>query len=83
MRIAVGTPETSHLKERETGKFCHGNTPSIADICLAGQVIGATAYFKCDVSRVPTVMRVFEECMKLPAFDGALPQKQPDASPAH
>jgi maleylacetoacetate isomerase len=70
----------SHLKnERATGKFSHGDTVSIADICLAGQVIGATGYFKCDVSGVPTVMRVYEECMKIEAFASAHPLKQPGA----
>ena len=70
----------SHLKkERDTGKFCHGNTVSMADICLAGQVIGATGYFKCDVSGVPTVMRIYEECMKIEAFSSAHPLKQPGA----
>jgi maleylacetoacetate isomerase len=73
----------SHLKnEKETGKFCHGDTVTFADICTAGQVIGATGYFKCDVSGVPTVMRIYEECMKIDAFVRAHPLKQPGA-PSH
>ncbi|HEX7052899.1 MAG TPA: maleylacetoacetate isomerase [Burkholderiales bacterium] len=72
-----------HLKnERETGRFCHGGAPTLADICLAGQVIGAIGYFKCDVSGVPTVMRIYEECMKLDAFSAAHPLEQPGA-PVH
>ena len=71
----------AHLKgEKETGKFCHGNSPTMADICLAGQVIGAVGYFKCDVSGVPTCMRIYEECMKVDAFSKAHPLKQPGAA---
>jgi maleylacetoacetate isomerase len=68
-----------HLNEKETGKFCHGDAPTMADICLCGQVIGATAYFKCDVSSVPAAMRIYEECMKIDAFSSAHPMKQPGA----
>ena len=72
-----------HLKnEKETGRFCHGDSVTLADICLAGQVIGAVGYFKCDVTGVPTVMRIYEECMKIDAFSRAHPLKQPGA-PAH
>lgn len=76
----------SHLaKERETGRFCHGDTLTLADICIASQVIGAKNYFNCDMSGVPTVMRVFGECMNVDAFDRSQPLKQPDApaKPAH
>jgi maleylacetoacetate isomerase len=68
-----------HLKEKETGRFCHGESPTMADICLCGQVIAATAYFKCDVSGVATAMRIYEECMKIDAFTKPHPMKQPGA----
>ena len=75
----------AHLsKERETGRFCHGDAPTLADVCVASQVLGAK-FFNSDTAGVPTVMRVFGECMKIDAFDRSQPQKQPDAprNPAH
>jgi glutathione S-transferase len=69
-----------HLaKEKETGRFCQGDSVTLADICVVSQVIGATAYFKCDVSGVPTTMRIYEQCMKLDAFSKPHPLKQPGA----
>jgi maleylacetoacetate isomerase len=70
----------SHLaSERETGRFCHGDAPTLADVCVASQVIAARDYGQCDVSGVPAAMRVYGECMKLEAFARSHPSRQPGA----
>ena len=61
-----------------TGEFCHGNTPTLADICLASQII-AMQFFKVDGSAYPTAQRIYTACEKLPEFAGAHPLKQPGA----
>lgn len=59
-------------------KFCYGDAPTMADCCLVPQVFNARRY-DSDLGPYPTVMRVFDACMKLEAFDRAQPSKQPDA----
>ena len=68
----------AELKSPATGKFSHGDAPTMADCCLVPQIIGAKRY-DCDLAPYPTVMRVFSECMKLDAFERAQPSRQPDA----
>jgi maleylacetoacetate isomerase len=68
-------------RERETGKFCHGDSPGLADICLVPQLFNAKRFDQDPLTRRPTLKRIFEACMSLNAFDRALPEKQPDAEP--
>jgi maleylacetoacetate isomerase len=60
------------------GKFCHGDTPTMADCCLVPQIFNAKRY-QSDLAPYPQTMRVFETCMQLEGFDRAQPSKQPDA----
>lgn len=60
------------------GKFCHGDNPTIADICLVPQLFNARRW-KLDISPYPTLLRIEESAYKLPAFVAARPENQPDA----
>jgi maleylacetoacetate isomerase/maleylpyruvate isomerase len=66
------------LSRAGTGKFCHGERPTMADCCLVPQIFNAKRY-NSDLTPFPTVMRVFDACMKLEAFERAQPAQQPDA----
>jgi len=59
-------------------RYCHGDTPTLADCVLVPQIFNARR-FDCNLDHVPTVMRVFDACMALPAFENARPEACPDA----
>jgi maleylpyruvate isomerase len=63
---------------RESGRFCHGDRPTIADIGLVTQVTPATT-FGAELAPYPRVVRVYDTCMALAAFAEAAPANQPDA----
>jgi maleylacetoacetate isomerase/maleylpyruvate isomerase len=68
----------AELQSPLTGRFSHGDAPTMADCCLVPQIFNAKRY-ECDLAPYPAAMRVFGECMRLEAFDRAQPSRQPDA----
>jgi maleylacetoacetate isomerase len=60
-------------------RFCHGDAPTLADVTLVPQIFNARR-FDCRLEHVPAVMRVFEACMQLDAFEQTRPEKCPDAA---
>lgn len=61
------------------GRFCQGDSPTLADIVLVPQIFNAQRQ-DCRLDHVPTVMRVFEHCMAHDAFSRTQPSACPDAS---
>jgi maleylacetoacetate isomerase len=76
--IADGLAKLEAELASRKGRFCHGDTPTMADCCLVPQIFNAKRY-QSDLAPYPETMRVFEACMHLEAFDRAQPSKQPDA----
>lgn len=77
--IAIGfTALETMLQDARTGRFCHGNMPTMADCCLVPQVYNA-ARFECDMVGYPTINRIVEACNELSAFANAQPSLQSDA----
>jgi maleylacetoacetate isomerase len=70
--------EAQLARHPQSGDFCHGERPSIADICLVTQVTPAKT-FDCTLDVFPRVMRVYNTCMSISAFADAHPSRQPDA----
>ncbi len=78
VEVTFAPLETRLASEAHTGKFCHGDTPGLADICLVPQVINNTR-FDVDMTPYPTIARIHKACLELDAFKNALPANQPDA----
>jgi maleylacetoacetate isomerase/maleylpyruvate isomerase len=67
--------------DKMTSRFCHGDQPSLADICLAGHAATA-AMLQIDLAPWPTVKRIYETAMAMPEFATAHPLAQPDTPEA-
>ena len=78
VETGLATLEAMLAGDPRTGVCCHGDIPTLADVCLVPQIFNAQR-FKARLDHVPTVMRIHEHCLTLPAFAASVPAEQPDA----
>jgi maleylpyruvate isomerase len=76
--VGLGSVEAMLAGHPATGRYCHGDQVTLADVLLVPQVFNARR-FDCDLSAMPTVTRIADECARLDAFIRAEPARQPDA----
>lgn len=74
---ALQTVETRLAADRETARFCHGDTVTFADLCLMSAIIGVRT-MKLDVPPTPVIDRIAIECDGMDAFQRAAPSRQAD-----
>jgi maleylacetoacetate isomerase len=80
IREGFDAVETVLADSTATGTYCEGDAPTMADCCLIPQVYNAQR-FGVSLDAYPNIARINAECLKLPAFDAARPEKQPDCPP--
>ncbi len=78
MRVGFDAMERMLVESPDTGRFCHGDQPGLADCCLVPQMYNARR-FQLDLTPYPTLVRIDAACLELPAFDAARPENQVDA----
>jgi maleylacetoacetate isomerase len=68
-----------HLESEQSGRHCHGDAPSLADVCLVPQLYNARRFGLDPEAEFPRAARIAARCLELPAFSLTAPESQPDA----
>lgn len=76
--VETGLEAVERQLAAQPSTYCHGEQPTLADCTLVPQIFNARR-FDCRLDQVPQVMRVFDACMQLPAFENTRPEACPDA----
>ena len=80
MALGLEAIEQQLAHSPQTGQFCHGDTPTLADCCLVPQIFNGKR-FGVNLDGLPLTMAAFDACMALPAFAQAQPSACPDNAP--
>jgi maleylpyruvate isomerase len=76
--IADGLIAFERVASETAGRFCVGDSPTIADCCLLPQLASARR-FGVDITKHTLLLGIEERCLAMPAFQNAAPDRQPDA----
>ena len=75
VQLGFDAIERRLIQDSETGRFCHGDAPTLADVCLVPQVFNARR-FAVDLGPYPRIAGIDAACRELPEFQGAAPDRQ-------
>ena len=70
--------EARLIAEKRSGRYALGDAVTLADVIIVPQIFNAQR-LDCQLDAVPIIMRIFDNCMQLPAFVETQPSAQPDA----
>ena len=76
--LGLSSLEQMIARQPHRGKYCFGDSPTLADVCLVPQLGNARRY-GCDLAKYPAIVQIEKNCMAVAAFADAAPEKQPDA----
>ena len=75
IRLGFDALERRLADDASAGRFCHGDAPTLADVCLVPQVANARR-FAVDLAPHPRIVAIDAACREIPAFQSAAPDRQ-------